>query len=324
MSFAIVMRRPGPAEVLQLESVTLPVLRPDAVRLRHTAIGVNFHDVYVRSGLYQTLPLPGIPGIEAVGVVQEVGTHVTQWQPGDRVGYITRQYGAYAQERHIAADQLLRLPDAVDDVTAASMLLKGLTAQVLLHKVHAVQAGDWVLVHAAAGAVGSLLCQWAQQLGARVIGTVGSDAKRPRASAAGCSHVLNYREQDFVAAVHQITNGAGVQVAYDAVGKDTFTGSLQCLAPCGQLVNFGQSSGPVAPVALSDLFVKSNVLSRPSVFQHLRTPAMLLAAASSLFETLQTGGLQMPPSLEFALQDTARAHLALEDRQRTQPIVLIP
>lgn len=324
MTFAIVMRQPGPAQVLQLEPVALAPLRADEVRLRHTAIGVNFHDVYVRTGLYQTLALPGTPGIEAAGIVQHVGADVTQWRPGDRVAYISRDYGAYAQERHIAADQLVRLPDGISDVTAASALLKGLTAQVLLHKVYAVQPGDWVLVHAAAGAVGTLLCQWARQLGARVIGTVGSDAKRAWATAAGCHHVINYRQQDFVAAVHHITEGAGVQVAYDAIGKDTFTGSLGCLGPCGHLVNYGQASGPVAAIAPSALFAKSNVLSRPSVFQHLRTPALRQAAATSLLEMLQNGGLQVPPSLQFPLREAAAAHRALEDRQRTQPVVLIP
>jgi len=324
MSFAIVMHHSGAAEVLRFEPVELPDILPNEVRLSHTAIGVNFHDIYVRSGQYQTLSLPGIPGIEAVGVVQKVGAKVKNVKCGDRVVYITRQYGAYAEERNIAADILVRLPDDINDVTASSIFLKGLTAQVLLHQVHRVKQGDWILVHAAAGAVGSLLCQWAHHLGAKVIGTVGSDAKRVWAEAAGCNYVINYRQQDFATAVHSITNGAGVQVAYDAVGKDTFTGSLNCLAPCGQLVNFGQSSGTAPPVEMSTLFKKSNALSRPSVFQHLRTPELLQESANCLFDAIRIGTLKIHGCLQFQLCDAALAHQELENRERTKPIILIP
>lgn len=324
MPHAIVMRTPGGPEVLQLEPVTVGAPQPHEVRLRHTAIGVNFHDVYVRSGLYQTLKLPGIPGIEAVGVVQELGSAVTGLRTGDRVAYMTRQYGAYAQERTIAADLLVPLPEGISDGVAASSFLKGLTAQVLVRTVYPVQAGDWVLVHAAAGGVGSLLCQWASQLGARVIGTVGSAEKIALAEAAGCRHVINYREENFVQRVKTLTAGGGVQVAYDSVGKDTFLGSLECLAPCGHLANFGQSSGPIAPIEVSMLFAKSNVLSRASVFQHVRTPALLQRAAIQLFEAMLNSTLHIAPSMEFALADAAAAHTALQARERTQSIVLIP
>ena len=324
MPHAIVMRTPGAPSVLQWEAVALSPLQPHEVRLRHTAIGVNYHDVYVRSGLYQTLKLPGIPGLEAAGVVQEVGSAVTHLQPGQRVAYLTRQYGAYAEERTIAADLLVPLPDGISDSAVASSFLKGLTAQVLVRTVYPVQPGDWVLVHAAAGGVGTLLCQWAHQLGAQVIGTVGSPEKIALAQAAGCAHVVNYREENFVARVKAITAGAGVQVAYDSVGKDTFLGSLECLAPCGHLANFGQSSGPVAPIEVSQLFAKSNVLSRASVFQHVRTPQLLARAAASLFEAIKNGTLRLGESRAFALRDAAKAHAALEDRERTQSLVLLP
>lgn len=244
MSSAIVMHTIGGPEVLRLESVEVPAPRSHEVLLRHTAIGVNYHDAYVRSGLYRTLPLPGIPGLEAVGVVEAIGTAVTDFQCGDRVAYLTKGYGAYAEQRTIDASALVSVPKNISDDVAASLLLKGLTAQVLVESVYAVRANDWVLVHAAAGGVGSLLCQWASHLGANVIGTVGSQQKVDVAIAAGCSHVILYREEDFVNSVRQITGGEGVQVAYDAVGKDTFFGSLECLAPCGHLANFGQASGP--------------------------------------------------------------------------------
>lgn len=325
MPSAIVMHAPGGPEVLQWEPITVPAPQPHEVLLRHTAVGVNFHDAYVRSGLYQTLALPGIPGLEAAGVVQAVGAAVTGLRPGDRVAYLTRQYGAYAEQRTIDADLLVPLPDGVSDAVAAASLLKGLTAHMLVHSVYPVRQGDWVLVHAAAGGVGSLLCQWASHLGAQVIGTVGSAQKVPAARAAGCAHVVLYREEDFVARVREITGGAGVQVAYDSVGKDTFFGSLDCLAPCGHLANFGQASGPVPPFEVARLFPKSNVLSRPSVFQHVRTPQLLRSAAARVFDAFAHGELRThEEGLVFPLQEAARAHEALESRERTQSIVLQP
>lgn len=324
MPCAIVMRATGGPEVLRLESVAVPPPQAHEVLVRHTAIGVNFHDAYVRSGLYQTLALPGTPGLEAVGVVEAVGPAVSGLRPGDRVAYVSKSYGAYAEQRSIAADALVPLPAGIEDEVVAASLLKGLTAQVLVESVYPVRAGDWVLVHAAAGGVGSLLCQWASRLGAQVIGTVGSAQKVAAAHAAGCAHVILYREEDFVARVREITAGEGVQVAYDAVGKDTFFGSLECLAPCGHLANFGQASGPVPPFEVSRLFPRSNSLSRPSMFQHLRTPQRLRDAAGSLFQAFSQGRLQAPACQTFALRDAAQAHEALESRDRTQAIVLKP
>ncbi len=322
MANAIVMHAHGGPEVLRWEPVAVPAVQPHEVLLRHTAVGVNYHDAYVRSGLYKTLPLPGIPGIEAAGVVEAVGKDVRDFKPGDRVAYVTRQYGAYSERRTLDANLLVSLPDAISDTMAASSLLKGLTAQMLVQRVYAIQKDDWVLVHAAAGGVGTLLCQWARHLGANVIGTVGSRDKAPLALAAGCHTVVLYREENFVERVREITGGAGVQVAYDAVGKDTFFGSLESLAPFGHLANYGQASGAVPAFEVSILFPKSNSLSRPSVFQHVRTPALLRAAAKSYFDTCVTGALIVPDSLALPLSDAARAHALLEDRTRLRPLVL--
>lgn len=322
MTSAIVMRTTGGPDVLQWEPIEVAEPQAHEVLLRHTAVGVNYHDAYVRSGLYKTLALPGIPGIEATGVVVAAGRDVRDFKPGDRVAYVTRQYGAYSERRAIAADLLVPLPDGVSDITAASSLLKGLTAQMLVQRVYAVQEGDWVLVHAAAGGVGTLLCQWARHLGANVIGTVGSAEKVPLALAAGCHSVVRYRDEDFVARVREITGNTGVQVAYDAVGKDTFFGSMECLAPFGHLANYGQASGAVPAFEVSMLFPKSNSLSRPSVFQHVRTPALLRDAARRYFAACQEGALDIPESQELPLRDAARAHAMLEDRSRLRSLVL--
>lgn len=322
MNSAIVMRTAGGPEVLQWEPVELAEPQAHEVLLRHTAVGVNYHDAYVRSGLYATLSLPGIPGIEAAGVVEAVGPEVRDFKPGDRVAYVTRQYGAYAERRVIDENLLVPLPQGISDITAASSLLKGLTAQMLVKRVYPVQQGDWVLVHAAAGGVGTLLCQWARHLGAQVIGTVGAAEKVPLALAAGCREVVRYREEDFVARVKEITSGAGVQVAYDAVGKDTFFGSLECLASFGHLANYGQASGAVPAFEVSMLFPKSNSLSRPSVFQHVRTPRQLRDAAKCFFDICLEGGLNIQDSLELPLRDAAKAHALLEDRSRLRPLVL--
>lgn len=322
MPSAIVLHQAGPPENLKFEPVPVSALMPGEIRIRHTAVGVNFHDIYVRSGLYKTLTLPGIPGIEGVGVVVEVGSDVQHLNTGDRVAYIYTGYGAYSEERTLPAELALPLPTGLDDRMVAATLLKGLTAQVLLHEVYAVKAGDWVLVHAAAGGVGSLLCQWASHLGAQVIGTVGSEHKVELARRNGCHHVIQYRHEDFVARVNDITNGEGVQVAYDAVGKDTFLGSLACLASCGHLANYGQASGPVPPFEVSALFPKSNSLSRPSVFQHLRTPAKLRAATAALFQALQDGILQPGHIATFKLAEAAQAHHEMESRSRQGSVIL--
>jgi NADPH2:quinone reductase len=269
MAEAIVLHeRVGP-EVLKAESVEVGVSGPGELRVRQTAVGVNFHDVYVRSGLYRTLPLPGIPGIEAAGIVEEVGDGVSGFAVGDRIAYVTSRYGAYASERLLPADLAVRLPLGIAEDLAATVLLKGLTAEMLLRQVHRVQPGDHILVQAAAGGVGRLLCQWAAHLGATVIGTVGSEEKAELARNAGCQHVILYRRENFVERVREITDGRGVDVVYDSVGKDTFQGSLESLATFGHLVNFGQSSGSVEPFEVSRLSKGSNSLSRPVVFHYV-------------------------------------------------------
>ena len=323
MERAIVLRAVGGPEVLKSEPVIVGAPGNGQVRLRHTAIGVNFHDCYVRSGLYSTLPLPGIPGLEAVGVVDAVGPDVGDFRTGDRVGYITREYGGYASARLIDSSVLIRLPDSLDDRTAAATLLRGLTAQMLVRQVFPVRAGHIALVHAAAGGVGRLLCQWAHYLGATVIGTVGSEEKAGLARSSGCDHTILYRTENFVEKVRTITNGRGVDVVYDSVGKDTFLGSLQSLAIRGHLANFGQSSGPIEPFRISLLFEKSNSISRPSVF-HYFTGADRDSMAQALFSALGGGVISADRHHEYTFDDAAKAHADMEARKTAGAVLLIP
>jgi NADPH2:quinone reductase len=320
---AIVIREVGGPEVLKSEPVTVGAPGNGQVRLRHTAIGVNFHDCYVRSGLYSTLSLPGIPGLEAVGVVDAVGPDVVDFRPGDRVGYITREYGGYASARLINAGVLIRLPQSLDDRTAAATLLRGLTAQALVLQVFPVRAGHTVLVHAAAGGVGRLLCQWARHLGATVIGTVGNEEKASLARESGCEHTILYRTEDFVDKVRVITKGRGVDVVYDSVGNDTFAGSLQSLAIRGHLVNFGQSSGHIEPFRISMLFEKSNSVSRPSVFHYFTGPDRE-AMAQTLFSALADRVLTADRHHQYAFEDAAKAHADIEGRKTAGAVLLIP
>jgi NADPH2:quinone reductase len=322
MTLAIFVREYGGPEVLEARTVTVPDAAAGELRLRQTFVGVNFHDVYVRSGLYRTLTPPGVPGIEAVGVVEQVGPGVEGFRPGDRVGYVTRSYGCYSGERVLPAAQALRLPDFLDDRTAASVLLKGLTVEMLVQRVHRITPGQCVLVQAAAGGVGQLLVQWAVRLGARVIGTVGSRAKVEVARAAGCSEVILYREQDVAARVAELTQGRGVDVVYDGVGRDSFAGSMASLALCAHLVNFGQASGPVPPVLLGDLQARSTTLSRPVVFHYAARREALEAMAQSLFQALEQGWLKLEAPIEMPLADAALAHALLESRAATRSIVL--
>jgi NADPH:quinone reductase-like Zn-dependent oxidoreductase len=309
---------------MRLRRVDVSDPGPGQVRLRHTRIGVNFHDVYVRSGLYRTLALPGTPGIEAAGVVTASGAGVTALKPGDRVAYVSGAYGVYASERLIDAALLLKLPDDVSDAVAASVLLRGLTADMLLQRVHAVRAGDWVLVQAAAGGVGQLLCRWAVDLGAQVIGTVAHAGQVEAATRAGCTRVLDSRTDDVVQRVHEATGGQGVAVAYDGVGRDTFQASLQSLAFCGHLVNFGQASGAVPSFEVAQLATRSLSLTRPIIFHHLREAAVREAMAARVFAALRAGVLSVAAPREFALADAAQAHRVLEAEGATTPLLLVP
>lgn len=324
MATAMIMHEAGGPQVLRPETVTVGEPGPGQVRLRQTAIGVNFHDIYVRSGLYQTLTLPGIPGLEAAGVVDAVGEGVTAFAAGDRVAYTSGNYGAYADQRLIDAGRLVRLPDDIDDVLVAGMMVRGLTARILLTDVFPVRAGSVILVQAAAGGVGQLLCQWARHLGATVIGTVGSQDKAERARKHGCHHVILYREQNAVDTVKQITDGRGVDVAYDSVGKDTFYDSLACLAPRGHLVNFGQSSGPVEPLAMPRLAAGSFTVVRPMLGHYTADPADRDAAADAFFQALRDGILTPDDPVRYALQDVGQAHDDMEARRTHGAVVLIP
>jgi NADPH:quinone reductase len=321
---AIMLREIGGPDTLRLEEVSVDAPGPEEVRLRQTVIGVNFHDTYVRSGLYKTLSLPGIPGVEAVGVVEAVGERVTDLRPGDRVGYVTAAYGAYADARLIRADRVIPIPPELNDRTVGAGLVKALTALMLLTKLRPLKSGDMCLVHAAAGGVGRVLCQWAHHLGADVIGTVGNDHKAVIALDNGCDYVILYNEEPFAQRVRELTHARGVDVVYDGVGKDTFSGSLECLAVRGHLINFGQSSGAVPPFAVSRLAEKSNTLSRPLLFHYLEDKAERQEMADQVFSALRTGVISVEIGAEFPLQDAAAAHRALESRQTMGSTILIP
>jgi NADPH2:quinone reductase len=327
MSKTILVRAYGGPEALCLEDVPTGAPGPGQVRLRQTAIGVNFHDVYVRSGAYMTLALPGIPGLEAAGVVEELGDGVADLRIGNRVAYVQPflgAYGAYAESRLIEADRLLRLPDAVDDRIAAATLLKALTVCMLAVRLHPLKPGDRILVQAAAGGVGRLLCQWARHLGAQVIGTVGSEAKAEIARKNGCDHAILYRQEDVAARVRDLTGGRGVDVVYDSVGQDTFDGSISALTERGHLIVFGQSSGPIAPIAIGRLAEKSLSLSRPMLFHYIATRAQRDAMAAQVFAALAAGTITGTVAAEFPLAEAAAAHRRLESRDISGSIVLIP
>ena len=324
MTQAIVLREHGGPEKLLWETVEVGAPGPGQLRIRHTAIGVNFHDTYVRTGSYRTLALPGIPGVEAAGVVEQVGAGVSGFAPGDRICYIDPGYGGYAQGRLLPAALAVRLPDEVSDEAAASLTVKGFTACMLLKHTVRAQAGQTVLIHAAAGGVGQPLTRWAHHLGCTVIATVGSPQKALIARECGADHVILYREEDFVAAVARITGGRGVAIAYDAVGADTFSGSLDCLAYFGTLVNFGQSSGPVPPFAVARLAARSNAVVRPLLFHYIRERAALEAMAAETFAVICAGVIRPRVGLSLPLQRAGEAHTALESRATSGSIVLLP
>ncbi|MGE4053800.1 MAG: quinone oxidoreductase [Vicinamibacterales bacterium] len=321
---AIRVHQTGGPEVLRFEEVELPPPGAGDVLIRQTAIGLNYIDTYHRSGLYP-LPLPTGLGSEGAGIVEQVGPNVTDLAVDDRVAYASGPLGAYAERRIVPADRLVRLPPAISDDQAASMMLKGMTAQYLLRRTYRVKAGDTILVHAAAGGVGLIVCQWARHLGATVIGTAGSDEKLATARAHGCNHVINYRTEKFSEAVKRITNGKGVQVVYDGVGKDTFIESLDCLMPLGMMVSFGNASGPVAPVNIMLLAQKGSLfLTRPTLFTHILKREDLVASAEDLFGTVASGDVTIKVNQRYPLAEAARAHADLEARKTTGSTVLVP
>jgi NADPH2:quinone reductase len=325
MTKAIKIRSHGGPEVLSYEDHAPGKPGAGEVLVRHTAIGLNFLDTYYRSGLYPAPNgLPLIPGAEAAAIVLEVGEGVGSLKPGDRVAYISA-IGAYADERVIAADRLVAIPDSVSDELAAAMLLKGMTAEFLLRRAFKVNPGDTILCHAAAGGVGLILGQWAKHLGAHTIGTAGSPDKVELAKAHGYDHVINYREQDFVAEVARITDGKRCDVVYDSVGKDTFPGSLDCLRPMGLFACFGQSSGPIPPFSLSILAQKGSLFAtRPTLFTYTAKREDLEASAAALFEIVGSGKVQIRTNQRYALKDARQAHEDLESRRTTGATILIP
>ncbi len=324
MVMAIRFHSTGGPEVLRWEQVEVGQPGPGEALVRHTAIGVNFIDTYHRSGLYP-LPLPAVPGMEAAGVVEAVGEEVTEVAVGDRVAYGGGRPGAYCELRTVPAALLVPLPDEIDEQTAAAMMLKGLTAQYLLRSTHRVKPGETILIHAAAGGVGLIACQWARHLGATVIGTVGSEAKADLARSFGCQHPIVTSREDLVARVREITGGEGVPVVYDSVGRDTFEASLDCLQPRGMMVSFGNASGPVPPVQPLALSQRGSLfLTRPTLGDYTRTRQELLAAAGELFEVVSNGTVRIMVNQRYPLREAVRAHQDLEARRTTGSSVLLP
>jgi NADPH2:quinone reductase len=321
MPNAIVVHEPGGPDALQWEAIEVAAPAPGQVCVAQRAVGLNFIDVYHRTGLYPQ-PLPFIPGVEGAGVVEAVGEGVAGFAIGDRVAY-AGPIGGYAEARLIDADRLVHLPGEIGFDQAAAMMLQGMTARMLLRSVHDVKPGDTILVHAAAGGVGLIMCQWAAALGARVIGTVSTDAKAELARAHGCHHPIVTSRHDFVAETLRITGGAKLPVVYDSVGKDTFLRSFDCLAPRGLMVSLGQSSGSVEPFAPGLLAQKGSLfLTRPTLFTYIADPTELAASAAELFAIVASGKVKIEIRQRFALADAAEAHRALEERRTTGSTIL--
>ena len=323
MTQAIRFHATGGPDVLRLENVEVGDPGPGQVRVHHTGIAVNFIDIYFRTGRYPAA-LPSGLGSDAVGVVEAVGPGVAFLAEGDRVGYMLGPLGAYAQARVMPADVLIKLPDGISDRTASTLIMKGLTAQYLFRQVVPLKAGDTILYHAAAGGVGLIACQWARALGVTMIGTVGSDAKAEVARAHGCAHVINYKRENFVERVKEITDGRGVPVVYDSVGKDTLMGSLDCLQKRGTLVSNGTSSGPVV-IDTMLLAVKGSLwVTRPAMTDYALPRPNMLSMADELFDLVLRGKIVSEPGQTFALADAAQAHRALESRETVGATVLVP
>jgi len=327
MPLAVQIRRNGGPEVMELAEVAVGDPGPGEIRIRHHACGLNFIDVYQRSGLY-ALPLPLTLGMEAAGVVEAVGEGVTHLKPGDRAAYASQPPGAYSEVRVMPAKCVVQLPDAISFEEGAAMMLKGLTVQYLLRKTQpqgGLQPGDHVLFHAAAGGVGLIACQWARAMGLELIAAAGSDDKCRLALEHGAAHAINYRRENFVERVKEITGGRGVKVVYDSVGKDTWDGSLDCLQPFGLMVSYGNASGPVPPVALGTLAAKGSLyVTRPTLFSHISSREATQAMADDLFGMVTSGQVKIRVERRYALKDVAQAHIDLEARQTIGSSVLLP
>ncbi|RQS19103.1 quinone oxidoreductase [Burkholderia sp. Bp8998] len=324
MPKAIRYDQPGGPDVMKWVDVEVGEPKAGEVRIRQHAVGLNYIDVYFRTGLYPQ-PLPGGLGMEAAGEVTAVGDGVTALKVGDRVAYVGQPPGAYAQERVMPAERLVKLPDGISYDDAASVMLQGLTAHYLLRRTYPVKAGDTILIHAAAGGVGLLVCQWAKALGATVIGTVGSDEKAALAKAHGCDHPIVYTRENFTQRVKEITNGAGVPVVYDSIGKDTYIGSLDCLAPLGLFVSFGNASGPLPAIDSKEFSSRGSLFfTRPTLFSYIAKRADLEAAAAELFDVIQSGKVKTSINQRYPLAEVGRAHADLESRKTTGSTILVP
>lgn len=320
----VVIEAPGGPEAMQIVEAGVGAPGPGEILIRHAACGLNFIDVYHRSGVYP-LPLPAALGMEGAGVVEAVGAGVTHLRPGDRAAYAAMPPGAYCDRRVMPALQVCRLPDAISFEEGAAMMLKGLTAQYLLCRTAQLAPGDVVLFHAAAGGVGLIACQWARAMGVTLIGTAGSDEKCALAKAHGAAHVINYRTADFTAQVREITGGKGVKAVMDAVGKDTWEGSLNCLRPFGLMISFGNASGKVPPFDVGVLAAKGSLyLTRPTLFTHIATREACQQMADELFGMVTRGDVKIPVEREYRLADVAQAHRDLEARKTTGATILRP
>ncbi|MBU9135547.1 quinone oxidoreductase [Burkholderia multivorans] len=324
MPKAIRYDQPGGPDVMKWVDVEVGAPQAGEVRIKQHAVGLNYIDVYFRTGLYPQ-PLPGGLGMEAAGEVTAVGEGVSALKVGDRVAYVAQPPGAYAQERVLSAERVVKLPDGIGYDDAASVMLQGLTAHYLLRRTYPVKAGDTILIHAAAGGVGLLVCQWAKALGATVIGTVGSDEKAELAKAHGCDHPIVYTRENFTQRVKEITNGAGVPVVYDSIGKDTYIGSLDCLAPLGYFVSFGNASGPLPPIDSKEFSSRGSLFfTRPTLFSYIAKRADLESAAAELFDVILSGKVKTSINQRYPLAEVGRAHADLEARKTTGSTVLIP
>ena len=322
---AVIMHKTGGPEVLHWKTYDPGQPKTGEILLRHEAVGLNYIDVYHRTGLYPLPDLPAIPGMEGAGIVEFVGEGVSEFKVGDRVAYAGLPPGAYTEARVIPADRLVKLPETISTRQAAAMMLQGMTARYLLHGCYKVKAGDHILIHAAAGGVGSIVCQWAKHIGATVIGTVGSPEKADLAQNHGCDHPIRYQDEDFVSRIREITQGKGVDVVYDSVGRSTFMQSLDCLRPMGMMVSFGQASGPVPPIDTGILAAKGSLfLTRPSLMAYTASRADLLAHAHDLFDVVEKGVVKIEVRQTYPLAEASRAHRDLENRKTTGSTLLIP
>ncbi len=325
MTKAIRIHTPGGPEALSYDDIELAAPGEGEVQLRQTAIGLNFIDVYHRTGLYPIPDMPAVIGLEAAGVVESVGPGVTDLVAGDRVAYANPPLGAYAEARNMPADRLIKVPEGISDEQAAAIMLQGMTVEYLIRRTYNVKAGDTVLFHAAAGGVGLMACQWLKHLGATVIGTVGSDEKADLAKANGCDHTILYNKEDIAARVREITEGAGVPVVYDSVGKDTFDASINSLSPLGLFVTFGNASGPVPPVDPGFLAQKGSLfMTRPTLMTYTAKRDDMVKSAEALFDVVGSGAVKIAINQRYPLAEAAQAHSDLEARKTTGSTILLP